>query len=88
MDIHDLLGARQHSQKSSEKYKPSSLIVTILQYTKNLWLKFYIQHNDIGNFKILRLLLKKVFFQNTEIVSSKYVRISRFLAKTPRNYRG
>ena len=53
MDFHDLLGARQHSQKSSEKKKPSSLIVMILQYTRNLRLKFFLQHNDIGNFKIL-----------------------------------
>ena len=55
--FHDLLGARQHSQKNSEKNKPSSLIVMILQYTKNLCLKFFLQHNDIGNFKILWLIL-------------------------------
>ena len=55
--FHDLLGTRQHGQKSSEKNKPSSSIVMILQYTKNLWLKFFSQHNDIGNFKILWLLL-------------------------------
>ena len=51
--FHDLLGSRQHSQKSSEKNEPSSLIVRTLQYTKNLWLKFFLQDNDIGNFKIL-----------------------------------
>ena len=39
--IHDLLGARQHSKKRSEKEKPSSLIVMILQYTKNLWLNSF-----------------------------------------------
>ena len=55
--FHDLLDARQHSQKSSEKNKPSSFIVMILQYTKNIWLNFFLQHNDIGNFKILRLFL-------------------------------
>ena len=36
MDSHDLLSGSQHSQKSSEKNKPPSLIVMILQYTKNL----------------------------------------------------
>ena len=55
--LHDLLGARQHSQKSSEKNKPSSLIIMILQYTKNLQLKCFLQDNDIGRFKILWLLL-------------------------------
>ena len=35
------------------KNKPSSLIVMILQYTKNLSLKFFSQYNDIGNLKIL-----------------------------------
>ena len=55
--FHDLLGARQNIQKSSEKNKPSSLIVMILQCTKNLHLKFFLQYNDIGNFKILHLLL-------------------------------
>ena len=39
--FHDLLSARQHSQKSSENNKPSSLIIMILQYTKNLQLKFF-----------------------------------------------
>ena len=34
--IYVLIGARQHSQKGSEKNKPSFLIVMILQYTKNL----------------------------------------------------
>ena len=57
MDFHDLLGARQYSQKISEKKIPSSLIVMILQYIKNLQLKLCMQHNDIGNFKILRLFL-------------------------------
>ena len=47
--FHDLLGAREHSQKSNEKNKPASLIVMILQYTKNIWLKLFLQHNDIGN---------------------------------------
>ena len=51
--FHDLLGARQHSKKSSGKNEPSSLTIMILQYIKNLWLKFFSQHNDIGNFKIL-----------------------------------
>ena len=57
MDFHDLLGAKQHSKKNSEKNKLSSLIVVILQYTKNLQLKFCFHHNDIGNLKILWLLL-------------------------------
>ena len=39
--FHDLLGARQHSQKISEKNKPSSFIIMILQYTKNLLLNFF-----------------------------------------------
>ena len=60
--FHDLLGARHHSQKSNEKNKPSPLIVMILQYTKNLRLKFFSQHNDIGNFKILELFLKNKDF--------------------------
>ena len=55
--FHDLLGASQHSKKGSEKIKPSSLIVMILYYTKNLQLKLFVQYNDIGNFKILQLLL-------------------------------
>ena len=37
--------------------KPSSLIVMILQYTKNLQFKFIVEYNDIRNFKILRLVL-------------------------------
>ena len=57
MEFHDLLGASQYSNKSSEKNKPSFFIVMILQYTMNLWLKFFVQHNDIDNFKVLRLLL-------------------------------
>ena len=52
-----ILGARKHSKKNSEKNKPSSLIVMISQYTKNLRLKVILQHNDIGNFKILQLFL-------------------------------
>ena len=55
--FHDLIIARQYSQKNSEKNKPSSLIVMILQITKNLWLKFFVEHNDIGDFKILLLFL-------------------------------
>ena len=55
--FHDLLGARQHSLKRSEKNKPSSLIVMILQYIKNIQLKRFSQYNDIGNSKILWLLL-------------------------------
>ena len=39
--FHDLLGARQHYQKNSEKNKPSSLIVMILQFAKNLKLKIF-----------------------------------------------
>ena len=54
--FHDLVGARPHSQKSSEK-KNSSLIVTILQYTKNLWFKFFLEYNKIRNFKIVWLSL-------------------------------
>ena len=54
----DLLGTRQHSQKSSGKNNPSSLIVLILQFTKNLRMKFFIKYNDIGNLKILWLILK------------------------------
>ena len=50
-------------KKSSENNKPLSLIVMILQYTKNLHLKFFLQDNDIGNFKILQLFLyNKEFF--------------------------
>ena len=51
-------------KKSSGKKKPSSLIVMILQYTKNLQLIYFLQHNDIGNFKIVQLLLySKDFFK-------------------------
>ena len=39
--FHELLGARQHRPKNNEKNKPSSLIVMILQYAKNLWLNFF-----------------------------------------------
>ena len=60
--FHDLLGAREHSQKNSEKNKPSSLIVMILQYTKSLQLKFFPQLNDKSNFKILQLLLQNKDF--------------------------
>ena len=40
-------------KKVVKKIRPSSLIVMILQYTKNLRLNSFSQHNDIGNFKIL-----------------------------------
>ena len=57
MHFHDFLSPRQYSQNSNEKNKPSFLIVMILQCTKNLPLNFFIQYNDIGNFKILQLFL-------------------------------
>ena len=42
MDFHDLLGASEHNKKNSEKNKPSSIIVMILQYTYlNLWLYLF-----------------------------------------------
>ena len=55
--FHDLLGARQHNQKSNEKNKPSYLIVLILQYNKESMVEIFLQFNDIGNFKILQLFL-------------------------------
>ena len=61
-NFHDLLGGRQHSQKNNEKNKSSSLSVMILHYTKNLQLNFFLQHNDIDNFKIIWLLLQNKDF--------------------------
>ena len=43
-----LLGAKQHSNEKNEKNKPSSWIVMILQYTKNLELNFVLQDNEAG----------------------------------------
>ena len=65
--------------KKQWKKKPASLIVMIMQYSNNLGLKFFLQYNDIGNFKVISL--KQGVFQNIEIVSSN------FLTKIPRNFR-
>ena len=85
--FHDLLSARQHSQKNNEK-KPLALIVMIIQYTKNLQLNFITQCNDIDNFKILQLLPYSKDFKKCQNSSFKLCQNQQLSPKTLRNFRG